>query len=124
MPNLFGLDIAGIVNDNLGSQLLDATLIQVVEGTRSASDPTAGLPTSNRNIPCKGIIDEYLAREIDGTIVQTGDRKILLLGKSIKSGTVVPATGDKIKIEGVVYRILDIKRDPAAATYVCQARID
>ena len=60
-------------------------------------------------------------RELLGaSTVQVGDRVVLLLGGSL--GSSVPKVGDQITIEGVTSRVIDVERDPAAATYACLTR--
>ena len=119
---LFGIDIAGLIHANISPGLLDATLHHTTPGTRTPGDPTAGINSTSVDYPCKGIADDYRDAEVDGTIVQMNDRKILLTGNSISGGAVVPEQTDGITIEGVRYTIINIKRDPAAATYLCQSR--
>jgi len=124
--NLFGVDIAGILADVFTSQapLLDATLHRREAGTtRDPNNVTAGIAGETvTDFPCTGFIDDYQDKEIDGTLIQVGDRRILLLGNTIAGGTVRPERKDQITIEGQVHTILRITRDPDAATYVCQTR--
>jgi len=123
MPRLFGLDIAKIINDEIAGAggVLDATLIQVTPGRRSATNPAGGTNPVVRSRRAKGFIDDYAERQIAETIVQTGDRRIILLGASIQGGA-VPTPGDRIMIEGDSYQVIRVMRDPAAATYTCQVR--
>lgn len=125
MPNLFGIDIAGIIQESMGSLLLDATLVKVTNGGRATI--SSGYSEVLTNYPCKGMISAYAENQIDGTLVRVGDRRILLLAKSITAdNSVEPLPGDKISIEGRNYRIVSdgygVKRDPAAATYVAHCR--
>ena len=123
MPKLFGIDIAKIVNDEIqkAGGVLDATLIKVTPGKRSASDPTGGVKPTNQPRRAKGFIADYNKRQIDGTIVQSGDRMVILLGASIQ-GNAIPEPADRIEIEDASYQVVRVKRDPAAATYTCQVR--
>lgn len=66
-------------------------------------------------------MDSYRTSQIDETIIQQGDRKVLILGNSIPSG-VVPETGDMVEAEGRVFTVVAVERDPDAATYTCQVR--
>ena len=119
--NLFGVNISGIINDVISPAVLDATLIQITPGTRTPGDITDGTNPTTANFAAKGFIDTYDDDQIDGTNVQVGDRKIILIGDSIESLT-VPGTGDQITIEGETWRVVNVMRDPDAATYECQAR--
>lgn len=127
MAKLFGIDIAKEVADAIkgAGGVLDATLIVVTAGERSASDPTAGVEEKDRGIRCKGFVDVYRESQIDGTRIQMGDRKVVLLGKTIANGTVAPKPNDRITIEGQTMKIVQdgVTRDPASATYACQVRV-
>lgn len=132
-PNLFGADIAGQIYKALGNSLLDATLTRVTAGTRDAAALTAGqvVDASSTSYPCKGFIEDYRDGEIDGTAIRHGDRKIILLGKSLPD-SIDPLPGDVIAIEGESWVIVPaagdgrvargVNRDPAGATFACQAR--
>ncbi len=119
--DLFGIDIAGIVNDSIESAggVLDATLFSVTpQAPPSGNSITPSTPTQHA---CKGFIDDYKDSQIDGTIIRKGDRKVTLLGASIKP-PVAPKTNDQVTIEGDTYDVQEVTRDPAGATYELQAR--
>lgn len=119
---LFGVDIAKIVHQNMSKGLLPATLTKIVLGDRTAGDLTAGKAQTPTDYTCKGFVEDYTDKQMDGSIIQSGDRKIILIGDSIQSG-VVPDVNDTITIEDRAYKIVGpIKRDPAKATYTCQGR--
>lgn len=120
MPNLFGIDIAGIIAQEIGPGVLDATLIVVTPGTRSTNS-TAGTNPTTVSISGKGFIEDYEDNQIDGTLVKKGDRRITLIANTF-AGLPVPKSNDKIEIENATYTIQRVKRDPAAATYTCQSR--
>jgi len=120
MPKLFGVDIAAEVNKGLGPGLLSAQLRKVLPGTRGDTS-TAGITSSVKRYPCKGMISDYADGKIDGTRIKSTDREVLLLGASI-AGKKIPEADDEITIEGKTYTIIRVARDPAAATYTCQVR--
>lgn len=120
MPSLFGLDIAGLVASSLGGHLLPATLTVVTAGARG-SDPTAGTNPTQVSHACRGVLEDYATRTIDGTMVRVGDRRALLLGGTLPAG-VVPKPGDTVTIEGATFNVVRVERDPAGAAYVCQLR--
>ena len=123
MPTLFGLNIATIVNNAIqqAGGLLPLTLIKITVTPPPPNDPGGpGTPTTQTS-PGNGFISDYDDTNIDGTLVKKGDREILILGASLPTG-VIPDEDDRITIEGSTYNIIRIRRDPAAATYVCQAR--
>lgn len=121
MPNLFGIDIAGLVSKNIGPGLPAATLTKITQGSRTTGSLTGGANPTSTAHSCKAVLSDYNDYQMSNTVIQTGDRKVLILTNTI-SGGVVPAMGDKITIEGATYNIIRAKRDPAAATYECQVR--
>lgn len=124
MPSLFGVDIAGIINREMGPGLLALTLIQVSEGARNA-DATQGLTLTETSHSGRGFIEDWTLGQLGlelgaGVLIRAGDKKITLLGASV---TVVPQPGWKVTLEGTTYNIEAIvTRDPAAATYVLLGR--
>jgi len=119
--NLFNADIAGKLAKALGPKLLPFVLRKVTPGTRSTSDPSAGTNPTTRNYPCRGILESYRDSQFDGTIIQRGDRKALLLGGTLPTGT-FPTSGDVVVAEGSEFKVVAVDRDPDAATYSCQIR--
>ena len=121
MPKLFGIDIAGLVGKQLGKSLLPLTLTKVTAGTPTAGSLTGGSNPTTADSAARGILDDYRAVQIDGELIQRGDRKVLILGATI-TPAVVPEPGDRVTIEGATFNVVRVERDPAAATYTCQVR--
>ena len=121
MANLFGIDIAGIVAQEIGPGLLPATLIQVRNGVRTPGNLTGGTNPTENNIGGRGVISDYADSQINGTLIKKGDRQVLLIANTFP-GKPVPVPDDKVIIENLTYNIVAVKRDPAAATYKCQVR--
>lgn len=115
---LFGINISGIINKEVGPGVLAATLIKVVAGSRTPGSLTSGTNPTEIPYGCRGFIDSQSLRNQDGSLVDDGSRRIVLIGDSIASAQ-VPEVGDKITIESRTYRIATLDRDPAAATYTC-----
>ena len=120
MPRLFGVDIAGIVDGAMSSGLPIVTLVKVTTGTRDDNDPTAGNKPVKNNYKGRGFIDDYKDGQINDTSILSGDRKVTIIGNTLKGQ--VPTPGDYVIAEGITYSIIAVKRDPAAATYSCQVR--
>jgi hypothetical protein len=122
-PDLFGADICGAIFDALGDSMLAATLTRTTPGTRAGGALTGGQTVSPTTTvyDCRGMCEDYTTREIDGTNVRQGDRKIMLLGGSLPDD-VDPQPGDVIAIEGASWKVVRVERDPAGATFSCQAR--
>ncbi len=124
MPDLFGLDIAGIINDAFTGQLVSGTLAEVGVGTRSNSDPTGGRAQSETvHTFTDGVMTSYTDREINGTTIKAGDRNILIITGTLSSPEIEPEANWKVNIEdGKNWRIVIARRDPAAATWALQVR--
>lgn len=120
---LFGINIADVIAKATKGQLLKATLHITSQGARGA-DITAGRTESDdASHECDGIVQDYSDNRIDGTLIKVGDREILLIANSINGGNTVPKLGDGVTIEGQRYNIQPpLRRDPAAAAYVMNAR--
>lgn len=124
---LFGIDIAGLVHRNMSAGLVPLTLTRTSAGTRSATDPTAGTNPRTSSSVGRGFVEEYRDSQVDGEMVERGDRKIIIIGDSLKPAA-VPSPGDSIamKIAGTdaTVEIVQggVRSDPANATYTCQVR--
>ena len=123
MPNIFGADIAGLINQNLGGLVFDLTLTKV-ESSNRRGNLTEGTSPTETTYTVKGFVDSYTDRQLQSTNVQKGDRKISVLGGSLPSG-IVPEPNDKLTDEaGNQFTIVEdgVMRDPAGALYECQCR--
>lgn len=118
--NLFGANIAGQIASALGPLLLPGKLIQVSEGAIDPLNPLAGSAKTETEVLFRGIVSDYTdSRVVEGSLVQTSDRRVLMLASTF-STDVVPKIGDKIEIENTTYTITATpSRDPDAATYTC-----
>lgn len=117
---LFGVDIQAEIGKAFGGQLVPLTLHSVTPGTRNPSDPTAGTAPTTVDVTSEGIVDSYRESQIDGSLIQQGDKQILILGQPL--GDVVPKPSDRVTIEGRSYSLIRVERDPAVATYTAQGR--
>lgn len=121
-----GIDVAALVAEHLGPRVLPCVLIK--PGTtpeRDLDDPTAApVPGAPTNHNCRGFIEDFSTASVDGTLIKAGDRKVTLLGATLKG--VEPEGGvekDKVTVEGKTWRIHRVlSRDPAAATYILQVK--
>jgi hypothetical protein len=124
MSHLFenlGVDIAQLINDELGPSLLPATLTVTTPGTRTSNNLAAGTNPTSVAYSARGFVAELDKTRPAGTTVQVTGRTVVLLGKSISGGTVAPKAGDLITIEGVQGKVVGVpERDPAAATWSCR----
>lgn len=120
--NLFGVDLAGIIHQAISPGVLAATLVKRTPGTRTVGALTGGTNATSTSYACRGFVDTYSHFQIASGLVKAQDKKVVLIGKSISSGTVSPTPGDQVTIEGATYEVVAVERDPAGATFTVQAR--
>ncbi len=119
--SLFGIDIAGIVNDAIGeaSGLRPSQLVKTVSGTPTAGAITSGNNSTETVHTCQAFV-EISKERVGDSLVETGGKTASILGASV-SPTAEPATGDVLIVDGVSYTIGEIKDvDPARALFVCK----
>ncbi len=121
MGKFLGVDVAKILGQTFGSKVSSVTLVKVVAWDRQAGQLTSGVNPTTQDYSARGFVEDYKDQFIDGTIIQRGDRKITLLGDTIASKA-IPEAGDKLRIGEDSLVIVNVARDPASATYTCQAR--
>lgn len=119
MPDIFGEDIAGQINKELGP-LVFPVILTKSSAFRNTTDSTDQSVVTVDHAG-KGFVADYEDRFVDGTIIQRGDKQVIILGASLPSG-IIPKPNDKTTIESEVKVIINVERDPAGATYTCQVR--
>lgn len=109
-------------------ELADA--VKPVEGTRKTTpvyDPATGTSSGGTlSYTGRGIFGSYNAREIDGTLIQASDERLLILQSELHVAVdgqptvepAAPAVGDMITGK----RVQTVGQDPAGATWVLQLR--
>ncbi len=124
MPNLFGLDIAKLVADNIAAAggVLDVTLTKTTPGTRTAGSLAAGTNPTTTGYACKGFIEDRTQSNRPGSLVQSGGKVVSIFGATLDTG-VVPAPTDTVTIEGSTFTVLEVGRDPAAAVYELKVEV-
>lgn len=120
---LFGVDIAGIIADNMAGQLFAVTVTRYTEGERDADNLTGGKPQTPATVTgIDGFWEDFTRDPPAGVELELGDRKAVLIGDSIPAGG-HPLKNDAITIEGeTLFMVQLISRDPASAVYVYQCR--
>lgn len=107
-----------------------ADAVKPVEGSRKSSpvyDPSTGTTTGGTvTYAGRGVFGNYLAKEIDGSLIQTTDEKLLILQNELFiSATGVPnLTRAEPQIGDTIggKRVLNVSQDPAGATWTVQLR--
>jgi hypothetical protein len=110
--------VKAAVHGGLKAILLPMTL--VLRQTTAAENAWEAPTVTEDEHSVRGMISDYEDSEIDGTIVQKGDRKALILAGSYVGEEPLP--GDSLTYGSDSYHVLDVKSDPAGATYVLQLR--
>ena len=124
MPELFGLDLAGIINDAMGADVLQGTLQKKVQIARDPARLTGGRNGGfATGVPFNGFFEERAESNKGGTLTRLQGKVISVLGGSLPAGT-IPQSGDRLTLEGASYIISKTARDPAAALYECQVEAE
>lgn len=124
---LFGVDIAGIVADNIGDGVLDVVITRYTAGTRTPGNLTGGLNRSPATVTgIKGFWEDFATQfsAPPGVALEVNDRKAVLIGDTIPAGG-MPLRNDAITIDGqTLYMAQPIAVDPARAVYefLCRDR--
>ncbi len=122
MVELFGVDIAKIINDALSPGLLDLTLIEITDSAVDDSDPTASPIRTLINHTGKGILSDFSDLHRQTTTIIDGDREVTIIAQSLDP-FILPLPGFRLTISGFTYDIVGpVKTDAAEATFVCQVR--
>ncbi|MCP6695862.1 hypothetical protein [Pseudomonas donghuensis] len=127
MREEFQTELAEAFDDPDG--LADA--VRPVAGSRTVKggyDPAIGgtVPATTIHYSGRGVFGSYLAKEVDGSRIQTEDVKLLLLqnelfeeqGGQVSEIPAAPKIGDQVS----GYRALNVSEDPAQATWTIQLR--
>lgn len=99
------------VADELLTEFGVAVTIKYV--TIGAYDPATGsAPRTVTSLASVAYVEDYADRDIDGTKIKQGDRRIYLSAV----GTTKPGTVDLITIDGADYAVINSKAHPGAGT--------
>lgn len=117
-----GEDLSTIIYEEFKDLVLDATLTVVSSGTRTPGSLTGGTNPTTATHSCKGYVSTWTDKQLSQTLVQDGDRKIVLLADSL---TVTPKPGDKITINSNDYIIREqgVMIDPSTSIYTCHCGV-
>lgn len=101
-----------------GDGAFTVTLLEPAAQTENPWDAPAGAPTEHN---VKAVIDDYPQSLIDGTLIQTGDKRI-----SLSAIGIVPSVNWKVISLGKTYRIVSVKEIVPVGTVLLveiQARV-
>ena len=118
---LFGVDIAGIVDQVVSPGLPSVSLVKTTTTARTPGSLTAGTSSTPTTHTGRGF-EETLAPGqslADGSTVREATRVVSITGDSI-SPAAVPEAGDRVTSSvGGPYTIARVVSDPAQALYQC-----
>lgn len=83
------------------------------------SDGRGGRIPTYTAYTAKALVDDYSVWLRSQLGIPAAERKIIILGGSVSR---VPKAGDVVTVQGGSWEIIEIKRDPAAATYECRSK--
>lgn len=119
MAGLLTGGIAKIVAGATKSVTYAISLVRPVSAAGSNAWDTGTV--TETTYACRGMVSDYTEFQINGKNIQVGDRKILIIANTLATG-IVPVPDDHIVAQGETYLIIQVVRDPATATYLCQVR--
>jgi hypothetical protein len=105
--------------DGIISQFLPVTITRQTVGAYNTATGAAAVTTSVQT--GSGAVSNYELKDIDGTLVKQGDKKLLLSAVGITA----PVVDDTVTANSVVYTITKIRPISPAATavlYICNIR--
>ena len=75
--------------------------------TGYTDDPSAGTrtPTTSTLSPY-AVVTEYSTQDMDGTLVQAGDRKLLMEAQTFADAGVTPTDDDKVSVSSREYQVV------------------
>lgn len=122
---LFGVDIAGIIADQVGPGVLEAKITREPKtGTRAPGQLTGGIVRdAPKSWACRGFWEDFTGTPPPGVQIEANDRKAVLIGDTIPADALPLLKDDAITIEGqTLYNVKVLARDPAAAVYTLLCR--
>ena len=113
--------LAGSLARQIGHALKPLMLpLTLRRTTQGAYDPiTDTYATVTTDYGCSGYVDAYSRDYEAKNLALPSDRKVVILATSL---AVTPDLADHLVIDGEVFTVHHITRDPAAATWTLQAR--
>lgn len=118
--NLLDGSIPKALTKALGTLFYDAVLIHDVYPAPNEETPWVKEAPVPQRYACKAAITSYSDYSLANSLVQVGDRKILILATTL---LIEPAVTDRIEIRGDTYTVVaPVKTDPVKAMWVAQGR--
>lgn len=115
----FDYDRSAATADRLIDKSGQQGTITRMENTGPAWNPIQ----SKVNYPCRLVVLKYSAKDIDGSLIKAGDKKVYVSAIGLK---IEPKTTDKLIIQGKENTIISVDQLNPAGTvvyYICQCRL-
>jgi len=113
----FALEVAAALESALVPHAL--TVSRSVIPDSPPYDPFDPPPPVLVEYPCKGFVDQFDASYRAGSLIESGDVKVVIVATSLE---IEPQPGDTITAKGKTYSAISVSADPAGATWSVQAR--
>ena len=111
-------------NQQLKDKGLACTITKQTAGTYSTSTGVASVSTSTQS--AYGALFDYENKNIDGTLVKKGDRRLLLSALNTAGAVLTaPSVNDTVTANSVIYTIVAVRPiapSGVAVAYDCQIR--
>jgi len=117
------IDYADVAAEAACSIAEAGTTLTIKRDIAGVPDPITGLTTgeSIESYPVTGVKLRYKNTDIDGTLVKSGDLRVLL---SVEGLTIVPVSTDTITISGIDWKIIDVKPlEPSDITVLYELQV-
>lgn len=121
MAKFLGVDIAKIIHKNLSLKVNDLTIVVKGSPSRASGNLTGGTQASETTHTARGFSAKYKDSVIDGSRIRARDREFIIFVESINPAVEI-TVGSTVTENEVVYELMNAEKDPAGATYTCQAR--
>lgn len=127
MPNLFGLDLKALVAQNLGSQLVPATLNKVTQGVYDPNNPAAGQSPTRLPFACRVVMSEFVKYVAEGSLVRKIKGEVVIILGTVVGGQ-VPVPNDELvfvapdNVQRTFTITGDVDIDAAGATATCMVQ--
>jgi len=116
--------LRAMANQQLKDKGLTCTITKQTAGTYSTSTGVASVSTSTQS--AYGALFDYENKNIDGTLVKKGDRRLLLSALNTAGAALTaPSVNDTVAANSVTYTIVAIRPiapSGVAVAYDCQIR--
>lgn len=114
------------IRDNVAAPLIQQYGMSITLKVPAAGtyDPVTGMTTGGTaaDYAGYGVIEDYTTREIDGTTIQRGDKKVMCF---FTDTTIIPLTSHDLSIAGVQHSIQNVnclEPGSVAVVYTLQVR--